>query len=167
MEHCLICPRFESLGVEEQQAFVQCRPGTSVLPSGTSLVEALAATACGELLRSEVKCLDSELQAADAVRFLHSPCVQCGAVVDDRGVLIGVVELEALERKGADPGLEVEDAMTTEVVTAPVHATVAQVSRLMVQHNVDRIPVVTHDGRLVGVICAMDVVRWLSERLVP
>ena len=169
LEQCLLCPRFESLGVGEQDPLVQCRPGTSGLPAGTSLAEALTATACGELLRSEVKCLDSGLEAAEAARFLHSPCVQCGAVVDDRGVFIGIVEVEALERTCADPRLaaeaEVEDAMTNPRVALGDSASVAEALRLMARLGLASLPVVSQDQRVVGMLTAMDLVRWLGERL--
>ena len=33
------------------------------------------------------------------------------------------------------------------------------------QHCLERVPVVTPDGHVVGVVSAMDIVRWLADRL--
>lgn len=125
---------------------------------------------CVDLISEEAKCLECDLTAARGMAILAAAGLSSAPVVDDNGVLVGMVFATRLAsflrvEDVTDVEVEVEDAMMTEVVTAPSHATVAEVAKLMARHNLDRIPVVTHDGRLVGVICAMDLVRWLSDRL--
>lgn len=119
---------------------------------------------CEELI-SEVTCLDSDLGSAQGLAALGSSGLTSAPVVDDNGVLVGVVSLTALARMREGDGFEVEDAMNTNVVTATQSATVAEVARLMAEHSLERVPVVTAGGHLVGVVTAMDVVRWLAERL--
>ena len=130
---------------------------------------------CGELMGPEVTCFDGELEVSKAVAIMEITGVSSAPVLDDNGVLVGMVSIAALARLhvklsefhgfGGDltPD-EVEDAMSTELVTLSQQASVADAARLMVARSLERVPIVTDDGRLVGVICAMDLVRWLARR---
>lgn len=120
---------------------------------------------CGELITETARCLECDLEATRGLALLDSEGLRSAPVVDDNGVLVGVFCHTALARLRESDELEVEDAMTTDMVTVPHDATVAELARLMAQHGLERVPVVTHDGHLVGVVSSMDVVRWLAERL--
>ena len=119
---------------------------------------------CG-LVSESAKCLDSGLEASKGLSMLDAAGVTSAPVVDDNGVLVGVVFLTTLARLREDKDLEIEDAMVTDAVTATQNSSVAEVARLMARHGLDRVPVVSTDGHLLGVVSAMDVVRWLAERL--
>ena len=121
---------------------------------------------CG-LVSESAACLDAELEASKGLRLLDAAGVSSAPVVDDNGVLVGVVFLSTLARLREEKELEIEDAMITSAVTVPQGASVADVARLMARHGLDRLPVITADGHLLGMISAMDVVRWLAERLPP
>lgn len=121
---------------------------------------------CSDLISEELHCLECDLEVSKGLEALDSYGVTSAPVVDDNGVLVGVVFLTTLARLRTDDELEVEDAMITdELVTAPVLATVPEVARLMADHHLERLPVVTNDGHVIGVVSAMDVVRWLAARL--
>lgn len=120
---------------------------------------------CGELISEEVNCLECDLEVTKGLAQLDAAGITSAPVVDDNGVLVGVVFLATLARMREVEELEVEDAMITDLVTAAQGATVAEVARLMAKHGLERVPVVTSDGHLIGVISAMDVVRWLADRL--
>jgi CBS-domain-containing membrane protein len=49
--------------------------------------------------------------------------------------------------------------MTTEVVTVGADATVAEAARLMDRNAVKRLPVVSEDGVLVGIVSRSDLLR--------
>ena len=154
VSHCEQCPRF----VQETAGEVSCR-----LPPDVDVRNAMA----GELIGSSVTCLDAELEATRAVELLAMAGVTSAPVLDDNEVLIGVVSAGALARSASESNffsdpVEVEDAMSTELVTLPQHATIGEVARVMAEHRLDRVPIVTEDGHLVGVLTAMDLVRWLS-----
>ena len=53
----------------------------------------------------------------------------------------------------------VADAMTTPAVTVTPDASVAEAASLMVERDVERLPVVDDGGRLVGIITRADLVR--------
>ena len=120
---------------------------------------------CSVLISEELRTLECDLEISKGLEALDSAGVTSAPVVDDNGVLVGVVFLTALARLREASELEVEDAMITDMVTVPQRATVAEVARLMAKHGLERVPVVTHDGHVVGVVSAMDIVRWLAGRL--
>lgn len=160
---CRECARFVKESASGAQALVEC-----LVPVSEGASSALA----GELLSPEVTCLDCELEASRAVELMEVAGVTSAPVLDDNSVLVGVVSTRALARirtQAAREGfglgdalLEVEDAMSTEVVTLSQRASIGEAARVMAARNVDRIPIVTDDGHLVGVLSAMDLVKWLA-----
>jgi CBS domain-containing protein len=54
--------------------------------------------------------------------------------------------------------LKVSELMTRTVVTAYENTPVAEIARLMLAHDVSGIPVISHDGRLVGIVTEGDLV---------
>lgn len=158
VSYCRKCDRFERELQAEGQVWLECRvPVAAAFPRGL----------CGELMSPEVTCLDSELDAQRAAEFLEMAGVTSAPVLDDNAVLVGVVSSTALARIRLETtdSFEVEDAMTTQVVTLSEHSTLGEAARLMAARGFDRVPIVTDDGHLVGVICAMDLVRWLASRI--
>ena len=90
-------------------------------------------------------------------------------------MLVGVVQTAALQRaceeaktlRGFAFGAtapEVEDAVTTPAVSVSESASVAQAARLMVNLDLESVPVVSQDQRVVGVLTAMDLLRWVVAR---
>jgi CBS domain-containing protein len=120
---------------------------------------------CDDLISEELKFLECDLEVSKGLEVLDTAGVTSAPVVDDNGVLVGVVFLSTLARLRQAEELEVEDAMITDMITAPQGATVREVARLMATHRLERLPVVSNDGHLVGVVSAMDVVRWLANHL--
>lgn len=120
---------------------------------------------CANLISEEVQTLECDLEAAKGLEVLDSAGLTSAPVVDDNGVLVGIVFLTALARLREEEEVEVEDAMITDVVYASRDASVAEVARLMARHHLERVPVVSDDGHLLGVVSAMDVVCWLADRL--
>lgn len=159
---CLMCPRFERKVAVGGWGYLECHVPEEVADGGDL---------CGELVSPEVTCLDGELEVSKAVVILDVAGVSSAPVLDDHGVLVGIVSTASLARlrlsgfgQRAIPA-EVEDAMSTELVTLPQQATVAEAALLMAEHDLERVPIVTEDGHLIGVICAMDLVRWLARRM--
>lgn len=120
---------------------------------------------CDDLISEDLQTLDCDLEVSKGLEVLDTAGVTSAPVVDDNGILVGVVFLATLARLRSSEDVEVEDAMITDMVTVPQRATVADVARLMAQHHLERVPVVSSDGHLIGVVSAMDVVRWLADRL--
>lgn len=60
----------------------------------------------------------------------------------------------------------VQDVMTTDLITCPTTATIADAARLMRDHDIGDVLVTSDDGRLTGIVTDRDlVVRCLAEGL--
>lgn len=74
-------------------------------------------------------------------------------VVTDRDLCLAVISA------GHPPQVEVQECMTTEVVTCSPQDDVQVAIRRMQEHQLRRLPVVDSDGRLVGIVSLADLVR--------
>jgi CBS domain-containing protein len=84
-------------------------------------------------------------------------------VVDGEGRPLGVLSKTDLLR-GIDPGAVVADAMSRNVLTVPESAPVSETAALLSFEGVHRAPVLSRDGRVVGVVTILDILRWLSQQ---
>lgn len=65
-------------------------------------------------------------------------------------------------------GLDVDDVATREVVSVTTDATMGEVVNELRENDVSRLPVLTHDGRLTGLVTTSDVVEFVvDEREAP
>jgi CBS-domain-containing membrane protein len=55
------------------------------------------------------------------------------------------------------------ELMMPLALTLGEHATVAHAAALMASEDVHHIPIVDDDGRMIGLVSTMDVVRWLAK----
>jgi CBS domain-containing protein len=65
------------------------------------------------------------------------------------------------EHRGS--GITARDVMTPLAFTLPESATIARASALMAHEGVHRVPVVDETGKVVGILSALDVLRWLAK----
>lgn len=114
----------------------------------------------GELISPELTVLDCEVAATTALAVLDAAGVSSAPVVDDNHVLVGVVTSAALARLVHDHDAEVEDAMVTPRVVVNQRTSVRELARVMDEHECDRVPIVGDGARLLGVVTAVEVVRW-------
>jgi CBS domain-containing protein len=93
-------------------------------------------------------------------------------VVDDGHVLGVVSEADIIEKEAAEPrgwfrrkrptakeARTAGEAMTSPAVTVPPRRDVSLAARLMVERKINRLPVVTEEGALVGIVTRADLVR--------
>jgi len=122
---------------------------------------------CGELVSPLVTALDAEVLVVEALSVLDDARISSAPVVDDNLVLVGLVSTRELRAAGAGGDLEVEDAMTTAVVAVSDRASVAEIAEVMDEHDLDRLPFINRNGQLIGLVTAMDVVRWFRRHAMP
>ncbi len=79
---------------------------------------------------------------------------------DEQDRLLGVVSLR--EVVTASPSEKIEDLMNTDLVTVPPEADREKVARLLSRYDYLAMPVVTPDGRMLGVITVDDVIDVLT-----
>ena len=100
------------------------------------------------------------LSAATAASALRARGHAGAPVVDGEGRPVGWVAEADLLR--ARPGAKVADAMSHAALAVAETATLARAASLLASHRLDRIPVVSGDGAVVGVLSALDVLAWLA-----
>lgn len=157
-------------------------------PSAAPGASALAHVAVSEVMPSNVVCVGPDL----SVEALHTLFIEQGIsgvpVVNERGLPIGMVsktdivrhryenggtqaEAASAPRESAD-GLHVEtlaeatvgELMVPLAFTLLESAPLSHAAALMAWEGVHRIPVCSDAGDVVGIVTALDVVRWLARQ---
>lgn len=82
-------------------------------------------------------------------------------VLDPVGRLLGVVTLRKLLI--AQPEQRMDELMRTRIVTVPPETDQEEVARLVSRYDLSAIPVVTADGRMLGIVSVDDVIDVLVE----
>ncbi|MHB8869914.1 MAG: CBS domain-containing protein [Thermoleophilia bacterium] len=145
-----------------------------------------------DIMRTEVVTIGPDATVRELADLLATHEISGVPVVDDEGALVGVVTegdvilqdaelhfphylqfldsiiyLESVrkfeERFRKTFGNKVADVMSVEVVTVAPEATIHEVTTLMADNEVNRLPVLDGD-RLVGIITRGDVVRAIASR---
>ncbi len=102
---------------------------------------------------------DTTLQDVAATLAAHR--ISGLPVVDSTGALVGVIsEADILRNERGEPTGErvAREAMSAPAWTIEPPRPVAEAARLMLEHGVNRLPVV-RDGELVGIVTRADLVR--------
>jgi len=137
-----------------------------------------------ELMTTDVIGAGPETSLKEAARRMIAADISGLVVVDDQGVLVGViseadfVKTEADRRAETRAGLlrwlfpaktfpdserTVGDVMTTAVVTIGPDADHAEAARVMGKAQIKRLPVVNHEGKLVGLVSRSDILRAFAR----
>ncbi|MFE7705559.1 CBS domain-containing protein [Streptomyces sp. NPDC057486] len=111
----------------------------------------------GEVMTGEVVCASRQTPLDDVVRLLDRHRIRALPVVDHDDKVVGVVS-------GADlahgcVGTTAGELMTTPAVTIHPEQRVSDAARLMERQNVDRLPVVDEEDRLIGIATRRDLLR--------
>lgn len=169
LEHCASCPRYLALSDEAgTDPALLCRvPRASTSAPdkpGEDLLSKLLSTPVRELMTSRVTCLDSELSLSEASELLTQHDLHAAPVVEDAGVLIGMLSHADLAREGSFNSTHalVDDAMTPRVTRLAESATAAEAAALFARTGLHRVPVVSGRDRVVGILSVIDLVRWLA-----
>jgi CBS domain-containing protein len=134
----------------------QLRRDAGVEPS---LAERTRVTA---IMASSVLCVREDVDAGAVAEFLLEEHVSGLPVVDGTGRPIGVISKTDLLRD-AGPRTQVAELMTPLVFFLPEEATVAQAAALMAYEQVHRLPVLSPDGKVVGLVTSLDVLGWMAR----
>jgi CBS domain-containing protein len=158
VEECAHCGRSEGVAQDAlaRGEWLSCRAPHSAEPPGDGPPVREVMRHASVALRPEV----TRSVAADALRARRQPSAP---VVDGEGRPVGfVAEVELLRARS---GARVSDAMLRVAISVPESAPVARAAALMTSQGVDRVAVVSDDGILVGVLSALDVMRWVAAAI--
>lgn len=137
--------------------YLCCRVSVAPLPAGATAGEQALV---GEVMHRTAVALRPGLGRTVAAEALRARGAPAAPVVDGDGRPVGLVSEADLLR--ARNGAKVSDAMTRVAMAVRETASLAGAASLMATHRVDRLPVVSDDGIVVGMITALDVVTWLA-----
>lgn len=124
--------------------------------------ELAARTHVEELLAPVTYCVTPDVDLA-GLREVFDERTRAVAVVDAEGKLQGLVSRSDLLR--ATPTSTVADLMTPRVHALPTDAPIAYAVSLMAIEDISEVPVVTVEGKVIGICFALDVMRWVAGRL--
>jgi CBS domain-containing protein len=121
-----------------------------------------------ELMTADPRSLESGSTVMEAARLMRDqdagliPVVEgekLVGTVTDRDIAIRVVA----EGRSAE-SVTVGEIASRELVTIDPQQDLGEALRLMARHQVRRLPVVEHDGTLVGIVAQADVARNASDK---
>jgi CBS-domain-containing membrane protein len=179
VSECLACEHGDGLVAGSGGAVMRCAhpaaarpPSLSALLKGRRVPSDAERTPLTAIMSGAVICVRPDL-GAEALSFLLTQERISGApVVDDDGRPIGVVSKSDLVELalGAIEDATVADIMMPVAFTLAEGASVSQAAAIMAYEDVHRIPVVSSDGVVIGLVSSLDIVRWLARHdgfLVP
>jgi len=145
------------------------------------------------IMSGDTLCVDPELRLEALLQLFLDRGISGAPVVDKQGRPLGVVsktdllrnqqetaglfELDTVVAESSDRSSKMElgfhleqvregkvkDIMTPVSFTLGENATVARAAALMAYEGVHRVPVISTTGRVIGLISALDVARWVAE----
>jgi len=137
----------------------------------------------GQIMRTPIHVIEEDQGLADAAALLAREGISGAPVVDRDGRVVGVVsEKDFLRNMGAEPGgsfMQVialclqnkgcvaapmlkrtaGEIMTSPAVTATLDISMAEISVLLSEKGINRLPIVGGDGRPVGIVTRSDLVE--------
>jgi CBS-domain-containing membrane protein len=140
-----------------------------------------------EVMTHNVVTLNPSMSVLHAWTLMLKNKVKATPVVDQSGVVVGILtDEDLLERAGIqqrlsiairmdanevnqglktleDSPLSVKDVMTQPVITAHANETLGVATSRMVKSGLKRLPVVNDEGKLVGVLSRLDILRQVAN----
>lgn len=196
LDACLGCPQFKGYSLDPvgRQSFVSCgrtddAPPRPIPRNATTRSVSLRETVRGVM--SDPVCVREHLTLCELARLFRDRSVNGVPVVDPSGRALGVVtktDLIAACATRLDPGtvpaspapgaaptpvpsaasaLRVRDIMSPALFTLPESASIAEAAALMAKRCVHGVPITSPSGQVVGVLTALDLVRWVASPAVP
>ena len=121
-----------------------------------------------DVMSQGVLSVASDASVLEAARLLVNCRVSAMPVVDEAGIMTGIVSEADLmgdaedyvAAKGDRSARKVADVMTPDVVTASEDTPIAQIAALMKAHGIKRMPIL-RNGSVVGIVSRVDILRGL------
>ena len=121
-----------------------------------------------EIMSRNITCARRDLGADRVAELMVENHIGCVPVVEEPGRPIGMItkqdfiEQVANYRDERTPRTAAE-LMMPMAITLGEGATIAHAAALMACEDIHHLPVVDAEGRLIGVVSTMDIVRWLAR----
>lgn len=165
---CIRCNRLRSLAWEPSGGSLACLTEDEPeepppVDRRADCAEAAARAPLHAMMPPATTCVTADVPIDQVKRLLAERGLRAVPVVDGEGKLEGLVSRTDLAA-AATFGV-VGDMMTSKVTSLPEDAPVAYAIALMACQGVSEIPVVTSEGKVVGIYHALDALRWIAGRM--
>ncbi len=100
--------------------------------------------------------ITGERTVGDALQLMHDNHIGGIPVVDGDGKLNGIVTNRDL-RFQKDMNILIKDIMTTENLITTDNPSLSEASEMLLRHKIEKLPVVDHSGKLIGLITYRDI----------
>jgi CBS domain-containing protein len=126
--------------------------------------EALGSKTLKEIVHCKAKTLAPEASVQEACDQLRSEKMTSTPVTDTNGRLLGTVSESELNRKvggfGHDPKIELaQTELDREAFYCFEDQTIAEAEKLMREKNLNQLPVLTREKRMVGTVTLEDIIE--------
>ncbi|MFK0570972.1 CBS domain-containing protein [Endozoicomonas sp.] len=122
-----------------------------------------------DCMTPNVVTLSPDIQVPEAIRILLQHNITAAPVIDEKGALVGILsETDCLEGTlngsyfSQDAGL-VREYMTTDVISASPRDDIITVYQRFMADKSFRVPVVSEDGQLLGILSPKDLMSAVLE----
>lgn len=178
-----VMPRLKEMVIE---GLITVQEVEVITYSHRRLRELPAESPVQDVMSREIHKVWADTPLAEAVEMLLDKVYRTLPVVDDTGKVIGILtdgdllnrvdllaisaqqglteaELSRELRQLRQTGQTVGECMTPNPITVTDDTIIAQAVKMMVEHNIKRLPVVDAVGKLVGMVSRVDVLRALAQ----
>jgi signal transduction histidine kinase len=140
--------------------------GTDALWDASAYAASLSVV---EHMTADVQSVPATASLLDAARLLAGRTISCLVVLED-GHPAGIVSERDIVREVAADPVDWGRKTVGAIMSHPLHvtdtgATVAQAISELARHHIRRLPVVTRDGRLAGIVTQTDLLSVSHQRL--
>jgi predicted transcriptional regulator len=120
-----------------------------------------------DVMNAQVHCLEPDWTLEEARALLLTKSISAAPVVDTTGRMVGILSKTDLLRCVGQTALDarrVEDVMTREVLSIDLDTDVTRAAALMSYEGVHRLVVISADGRPIGIVSSIDILRCIARR---
>jgi CBS domain-containing protein len=121
-----------------------------------------------DIMKRDVITVFPDTPVSEAARKMEEHNIGCLLVMNDgyaKGILTDRDIVLKVIARGSDPTLtKVSDVMQPHLITANPDMDILEASRLMSFNHVRRLPI-REDGRIVGIVSAMDLAHVIQEEV--
>jgi CBS domain-containing protein len=148
---------------------LRARPPTVAEDAPNARSSKLGSVTVGEVMTTQVVCVTPEVTVERLIALLIERGISGVPVVNERGLPVGMVSKTDVVRNDYENGTTSAGDTTVGELMVPIaftlleSASLAHALALMAWEGVHRLPICSDDGDVVGILSALDVVRWLSR----